>query len=186
MELSTSPRNELKKSLTRACRRQGKIPAVVYAPEKAASSIMVDRGEFASLMRNIRKGHLPNTVFTLKDEKGQQVQAIVKDIQYHKVTYDILHLDFLAMEKDQEVVLNVPVEMVGHADCAGVKAGGAIRLVKRHIRVKCLPQNIPTEIEVNVADLQIGQSKRVRDMVAVQGIEIQAAPIEVVATVGKR
>lgn len=186
MELSISPRNKHKKSLTRSIRREGDIPAVIYASQGEAESVSVSGAQFMAALRQIKKGHLPNTVFKLKDESGKEISAIVKDIQYHKVRYDVLHLDFFALSEDKLVTLNIPVEMVGQADCAGVKAGGALRLVKRHINVRCLPKHIPSQMNINVVDLQIKGSKRARDIESVKDVEILAGPQEVVAVVGKR
>lgn len=186
MELSISPRNEYKKSLTRSLRREGDIPAVIYASHGEARSVSVDGAHFMAALRQIKKGHLPNTVFKLNDGSGKFVLAIVKDIQYHKVKYDVLHLDFLELSEDKLVTLNIPVEMTGQADCVGVKAGGALRLVKRHVSVRCLPKHIPAQVEVDVVDLQIKASKRASDVVAIENVELLAGPQEVIAVVGKR
>lgn len=186
MELTVYPRNEHKKSLTKQIRRDGHIPAVIYSSHSQARTVAVDGSMFHAYMRQIKKGHLPNTVFTLKDENGQQIRAVIKDIQYHRVTYNILHLDLLELSSQAFVSLNVPVEMQGQAECVGVKAGGALRLIKRHIKVKCLPAQIPSELVVNVQDLQIKNSKRVSDIEMPAGVELVAGAQEVVATVGKR
>lgn len=186
MELSISPRNEYKKSQTRSIRREGDVPAVIYASHGEARSVSVDGSQFMAALRQLKKGHLPNTVFSLKDQDGKTVQAIVKDIQYHKVNYNVLHLDFLELSEATPVTLNVPVEMVGQADCAGVKAGGALRLVKRHLSVRCLPKDIPQELEISVVDLQIKGSKRARDVKVPANVDLLAGAQEVVAVVGKR
>jgi large subunit ribosomal protein L25 len=186
VELKISPRNEHKKSQTRSIRREGDIPAVIYSSHNEVKSVCVDGAQFLAALREIKKGHLPNTTFKLKDESGKAVSAIVKDIQYHKVNYNILHLDFLELSESSAVTLNVPVEMIGQADCVGVKAGGALRLVKRHVSVKCLPKHIPQNLEVNVIDLQIKGSKRIRDVQLPANVEVLAGGQEVVAVVGKR
>lgn len=186
MELSISPRNEHKKSQTRSIRRQGDIPAVIYSSHSQVNSVSVDGAQFLAALRVIKKGHLPNTVFKLKDENGKSILAIVKDIQYHKVNYNVLHLDFLELSEAAPVTLNIPVEMAGQADCVGVKAGGALRLVKRHISVRCLPKYIPQNLEINVIDLQIKGSKRICDVKVPANVEVLAGAQEVVAVVGKR
>lgn len=186
MELTTFPRNKQKKSEISSVRRQGNIPAVIYSASVPARSVTVDGAAFAAAMRSIKKGHLPNTIFTLKEENGKSVRAVVKEIQYHRVSYNVLHLDFQELVEGELVSLNVPVEMTGSAECVGVKAGGGLRLIKRHVRVQCKPQHIPFELTIAVQDLQIKGSKRVRDVALPSGVEILAAPQEVIAVVGKR
>jgi large subunit ribosomal protein L25 len=186
MELTVYPRNEHKKGLTKQVRRDGNIPAIVYSTRLTSHSITVDGPAFHAQLRVMKKGHLPNTVFVLKDENNKRIRAVVKEIQYHKVTYDILHLDFQELVENSPIMLNIPVEMMGQAECIGVKAGGALRLIRRHVTVKCLPENIPTELVIHVQDMDMKDSRRVRDITAPAGVELMAKPQEVVATIAKR
>lgn len=186
MELTTRPRDTTKISQARQLRRQGDIPAVVYSSRSPGAPIIVDGNQFKSALRNLKKNHLPNTVFTLTSENGAITRAIVKEIQYHRVNYDILHIDLFELIDSELITVNIPVEMLGHADCVGVKAGGALRLVKRHVRVQCLPQDLPQDLKLDVQDLQIKESKRVRDLHLLDGVKILAHSLEVIAVVGKR
>ena len=97
MKLKVKTRNaETKKEIT-CMRREGNIPAVLYAKDQPNRLLEVDGVEFAAHLRKMPEGSLPNTVFHLEDESGQVTKVLVKDIQYHRTTYKVLHLDFLIL-----------------------------------------------------------------------------------------
>ena len=137
---------------------------VIYSKGQTAELGSVPRAELEGAMRAIRPGFLPVTVFTLKDASGKTRTAVVREVQYKPTTYEITHIDFLELDSKRMVEVKVPVEFVNAAECTGVKLGGQLRHVMRHVRVRCLPANIPTEFKVDVKDLGIHQSRRVRDL----------------------
>ncbi len=160
MKLQVKEReSQIKKDAKRA-RRIGEIPAVIYSKGQANRRIVLKADEFHTHLRHTPKGHLSSKKFSLIDEKGQSTKAIVKEIQYHPTTYNILHIDFLELHEDQPVNINIPLSLIGSADCVGVKLGGVIRPVLRYIKVRCLPKHIPDIFEINVADLKMNQSRR--------------------------
>lgn len=160
MKLKVKTRTaETKKEITRI-RRDGNIPAVIYAKDQPNQLLEVDGHEFATHLRKMTQGSLPNTVFHLEDEKGEVQKVLVKEIQYHRTTYNILHLDFLKLMDKVPVNVKIPLRFVGAADCVGVKLGGVVRGVIRHLKVKCLPEHIPAEFNINVANMSINHSKR--------------------------
>ncbi|MCH9633121.1 MAG: 50S ribosomal protein L25 [Chlamydiae bacterium] len=160
MKLLVKERESQIKKDAKRVRREGSIPAVVYSSGQANRRIVVRADEFHTHLRHTQKGHLSSKKFKLEDEKGQSVQAIVKEIQYHPTTYNILHIDFLELKEDKEININIPLSLKGTADCAGVKLGGVIRPVLRYLKVKCLPKNIPDTFEINVVDMKLNQSRR--------------------------
>lgn len=170
---------------TKKLRREGKIPAVVYGQKDEGVSIVVDASEYAAIMRAMPKGHLPNTVFTLKSE-GKEIKAIVKDVHYHKVTYEVLHLDFMRLYEDVPAQLNIPIVMTGVDACRGVKAGGVLRQVKRHVRVKCLPKDLPASLKIDVAGVDMNGSARLSQITIPEAVSCSVNPLEVIAVVGKR
>ncbi len=179
-------RSNEKKNEAKRLRRAGKIPVVVYNRGKEADAVSIDAGEFGALLRKIPKGRLPTTVFFLVGEDGKERKAIVKDIQYHVTTYDILHLDFATLSDDVAVSLKVPIECSGVVDCVGVKQGGVLRTVMRHVRVKCLPKDIPESFTVNVTDLEMMNSKRLKHISIPQTIRLLADQNDVAVIVAKR
>jgi len=131
-------------------RKSGDIPAILYGPnlKNEMITIMGDRPDsevqgFQAVMREIKKGGLlATTIFELNDGKHVR-KAIVKDIQYNVASYAVEHIDFLCLDGDKPITLNVPIQFVGLDDCVGIKAGGFPRYVMRSIKVTCKPSEIP-------------------------------------------
>ncbi len=185
MKLAVSKRTGETKSELTKLRHQGNIPAAVYSMGKPCDRITVKGAEFDAVIRTLPKGYLPTTIFEL-DIEGKTKKAIVKDIQYHPTTYRVLHLDFLILEPKIAVDIKVPINCIGEADCVGVKLGGFVRAVKRHVKVQCLPEDIPREFKLDIKSLEIGQSKRVSDIEAGEMVRLLAKPKEILIVIAKR
>lgn len=184
MKLTVSKRaGESKSELTRL-RYQGDIPGAVYRSGKPSDKIAINGPEFAAVLRNISKGYLPTTIFEL-DINGKKQKAIVKDIQYHPTTYNVIHLDFQLLEDEVFVDVKVPIIYIGEADCIGVKLGGFVRPVKRHVKVRVLPKYIPMDFKIDIKELGIGQAKRIGD-IDFGMIRSLASDKEIVVTIAKR
>lgn len=185
MNLTAKKRVEMSKGATKKSRRDGNIPAVLYAGGAVGQSIEVDGPQFHAAMRSIKQGHLATTKFTLEVD-GKKVSAIVKGIQYHVTTYEIVHLDFEELKDDIFVTVKVPVECIGIADCVGIKLGGSLRQVIRNVQVKCLPKDIPSAFDLDISELKIKQSKRLSDIALPAGVKPIATSDEVVVVIAKR
>lgn len=185
MKLTVNPRIGDKKSDIKKMRREGAIPAIVYSSKGESRKICVSGVEFSAVLRGMKSGHLPTTVFTLVDGKSE-CRVIIKDIQYDLTTYSVTHIDFSELVDDTPVRVKVPVTCTGVVDCVGVKLGGFLRQVVRHVKVECLPKKIPTEFTVDVRDLGIRQSKRLRDVKIPEGVRALVDENEVLAVIAKR
>lgn len=186
MKLKLLKRDSLKKSETSKIRRSGNIPAVMYVRGKPTDAIAIDGPEFSSILRNIQPGRLSTTIFTLTDEKGKARRAVLKEIQYAPTTYNVQHLDFEELFDDTQVSVKVPIECIGVADCVGIKLGGFLRQVIRHIRVRCLPKDIPQVFQVDVRNLAMYDTKRLADLDIPQTIRPLADLNEVAVVIAKR
>lgn len=164
MELKLHQRQTEKKSGISQARRAGLIPAVVYKQGQPGHAVAVEESAFGAFMRRLKPGHLPTTRLKLMSEKGKPIEVIVKEIQYHPTTYRVLHLDFLELAADAEISVKIPIECIGIVDCLGVKQGGVLRQVLRYARVRCLPKNLPHAFTLDVKDLAMGQSRRLKDI----------------------
>jgi large subunit ribosomal protein L25 len=111
---------------------------------------------------------------------GKTQQAILKDLQFHPVSDQILHLDFLAVFPSKPIVMEVPVVTEGFA--VGVRAGGKLNVVSRKLKVKGLANNIPEVLRVNVDALELGKTIQVKAL-KFDNIEVVSAPNNVVCTV---
>jgi len=186
MKLNMSKRVGTKKGDVKAMRREGNIPAILYSQKRPTENVVVNGTEFGAIIRQIEQGRLATTVITLVDGKSE-VRAIVKDIQYHPTSYQVLHLDFEELVDGVPVKLKVPVECTGVADCVGIKLGGFLRQVIRYVRVECEDsKNLPSNFEVDVRDLGIRQSRRLAEIPLPKGIRALTKLDEVVVVIAKR
>lgn len=185
MKLAVKQRVGEKKKDIKEIRREGNIPAIIYSSKNQPEKLIVDGSDFKTILREMQPGQLPTTVFELNDGKKSR-RAIIKDIQYHLTTYVVSHIDFEELVENVPVSVKVPVNCIGVADCIGIKLGGFLRQVVRHVKVECLPKHIPAEFMVDVKDLGIRQSKRLKDLSIPSGVKPLANPEEVVVVIAKR
>ncbi|MBK5286175.1 MAG: 50S ribosomal protein L25/general stress protein Ctc [Bacteroidia bacterium] len=161
------------KQAIRQLRNEGKIPCVLYGGK--------DVIHFAAPVLSFRDLVYTPLVHTVDlNIEGEQRKAIMKEIQFHTVTDKILHIDFLELAPDKAVVMDIPLKFSGSA--AGVREGGELRTKLRKLKVKALPDNLPDEIEINVAHLKISEAIRVKD-VKVKGAEILDMPNNIITAV---
>ena len=159
MTIEVQPREETGKNANRRSRARGKIPAVVYGGGRESVSIEVDRKTLVDTL----KGHSgENPIFLLKLGDKER-HAMIRHTQVDPVSRQVIHIDFQRVLLDQKVRVAVPVELVGTA--VGVKTeGGLLDFVTREIEVECLPTDIPENITVDVSELMLHESIRVRDL----------------------
>jgi large subunit ribosomal protein L25 len=173
------------KGETNKIRSQGDLPAVLYGPNFTNKNIFLKGAELKAILRNITTGTLGSTVFSL-DLDGEKHQVIIKDIQYKITTYEPIHVDFEVTEKNVLVNVNIPIRLTNSAECQGVKLGGVLRTVIRYLKVRCLPKEIPSHFELDVKNLNIGQSLRLSDIDIPEQVTPIAKMNEVAVVVAKR
>ncbi len=163
-----------KKKAANALRKEGRIPAVLYGGK--------DQIHF-STTHNAVKALIFTPEFKIADLNldGQSYRCIVKDIQWHPVTDEILHIDFLTLVDGHPVKVELPVRFIG--DSPGIRGGGKLQQAVRRIKVKANPENLVDELVLDITGLALGQSIRVRDIDAIDGIEVLNPPGTPVATV---
>jgi large subunit ribosomal protein L25 len=186
VEIHIKKRTGATKGETGRLRADGMVPAVIYAHGKTAENICLNAVAFDTVLRNLQSGFLPTTIFSLVGEDGKKRRAIIKDIQYQVTTYKVIHLDFLELQDKVMVEFNVPVECLGQTDCVGVKAGGFLRSLMRHVKVRCLPAHIPSHFEIDVRNLGLNQVKRTSELAIPAHVQVLARPDDVIVTVVKR
>ena len=162
--LEAVKRTDSGKNEARRHRAAGRLPAVVYGTAKDGKApqgvpVTVDP---KGLMRILHSDSGVNTLITLKLDGGT-TQVLVKEYQLDPITHSLLHADFYQLAMDKAIVVTVPVQIRGEAK--GVKLqGGLLDFVTREIEVECLPANIPEHIDVDVSNLDLHGSIRVRDV----------------------
>jgi large subunit ribosomal protein L25 len=164
----------------KSLRRQDLIPAVVYG-KGLNLALTIEKKE----LKYLRQHHFSENVILnleIADKKGsKKVPTLLKDYQLNPLTDEVLHLDFIRVSMTEKVEVEVPVEIKGEPK--GVKEGGSLERVLWNIRVKCLPKDIPKNITIDVADLDIGDSIHVSDLGLPSGVEFVSEATEVVVTV---
>ena len=141
-------------SSSKKIRRNDGIPAVVYG-DKGNSNIILDANEVA---KQIKDSGFYSNVIQLKIDK-KTVDVILKDLQRDPRKSSITHMDFFAVDKNKAVVVNVPILFINEETCSGVKLGGGkLSHIQTEIEVSCLPKDIPENIEIDVAELELGHS----------------------------
>jgi large subunit ribosomal protein L25 len=145
-------------------RAQGKIPAVVYGTRKegkdaAAVAVAVDP---KAVLRILHSDSGANTLINLRVDGGE-ARVMVKEYQLDPITHQLLHADFYQLAMDKEITVTVPIVVKGEA--RGVKQqGGLLDFVTREIEVQCLPTDIPEHIVIDVSELMMNQSIRLREL----------------------
>ena len=182
IDMPVSVRGVTGKGAARKFRRDGVVPAVVYC--KGQEPTMITVSPSAMTLAFERTGN-PNTLVNLQIGE-KTVTCLVKEVQRHPVSGNIRHIDFYEVNESESLVVTVPVKAVGRAK--GVAMGGAMRLIRRELTVRCLPKDIPAFIEADVTPLDIGKFLKVNQIPNPEGVEIlfDSKGIFNIATVIKR
>jgi large subunit ribosomal protein L25 len=158
--LDAIERNDRGKNEARRLRASGRIPAVVYGENQGGKAIAVDPKVLARILRTEQGA---NTLISLNLPGGSDARVLVKEYQLDPVTHELLHADFYRVAMDK--VIRVQVTVVAHGEPKGVKQqGGILDIVNRQVEIECLPADIPNHIEIDVSELMVGQSVRVKDV----------------------
>ncbi len=185
MKIKVFKRTGKSKGIVNRIRFEGDIPGVFYGPRKKSEKIFIKGADFAKIQRKLGAGNLATVLFDLEVEQETH-KALLKGIQYHRTTYEVIHIDFEIVEQDLPVNVNIPIRCIHEADCAGVKLGGILRQVIRTLKVSCLPKDIPQKFTIDVKDLQMMQSKRLSDIAIPEKVKPVANMQEVAVVVAKR
>ena len=172
-KLNVDIRKEQGTSAARRTRLQNKVPAVVYHSGIEAIPLSVDK---ISLNKALRTGQM---IFEVNVEDKNQF-VLVKEIQYHPVTDEIIHIDFQKVKEDEKISLEVAIRSTGEAQ--GVKLGGLLVQMLNSVTVKCRPAEIPEFLEIDVTDMEMSTNLFVKDITLPSDVEmITAQDIAVVS-----
>ena len=172
-KLNVDIRKEHGTSAARRTRLKNKVPAVVYHSGIEATPLSVDK---ISLNKALRTGQM---IFEVNVEDKNQF-VLVKEIQYHPVTDEIIHIDFQKVKEDEKISLEVAIRSTGEAQ--GVKLGGLLVQMLNSVTVKCRPAEIPEFLEIDVTDMEMNTNLFVKDITLPSDVEmITAQDIAVVS-----
>lgn len=168
IELKASVRTGRKKGPSRRLRAEGRIPAVLYGPGADTISLSIDTAE---LDKAIKSKTGSQAFFNMKIEGGDipTKTAMIKDVQTHPVTRQMIHADFYEIAMDRKIRAMAPVTVTGKS--IGVENGGMLQIIRRELEVLCFPNQMPEEIEIDITTLDIGDSVHIEDIAAEEGVE---------------
>jgi len=160
LKLNATVRTDIGKGASRRLRHAEQVPAIVYGGKDAPLSIVV---EARIVKRALEAETFYSQVITLQVGKKKH-DVILKDLQRHPAKGHAMHLDFLRINAKQEITTQIPIHFVNEDTCVGVKAGGKISHNTTEIEVRCLPADLPEFIEVDVAELEVGNTIHLSDL----------------------
>jgi len=170
LALSASPRTQTRRKGARKIRSGGRIPAIIYGRHNPPQNLEIDSKQFDEL---VHKAHTEIILvdLTVEGDAKPARLALVQDVQHHPLSGQILHVDLHEVKADEKVSIEVPVEAVGTPD--GVKnGGGTLEHVRFRVRVRCLPKDLPEQINVDVTHLKVGETLHIGEIPAPAGVEI--------------
>jgi large subunit ribosomal protein L25 len=177
VKLEAEKRDETGKGPARRARAGGKVPATIYGKGLEPRSIAVDRRD---LLAAFRTDAGMNVLLEIAVD-GDKTLALTKELQRDPVKGVLLHVDFVKVDRTQEVEVEVPVHIVGESP--GVKEGGVLESPLFTLHVRCLVTNVPEHVEADISRLAIGDALRVSDLPTDKGFTILNDPDSVVASV---
>lgn len=177
--LEAKLREEQGKSKVRALRQEGFIPGVVYGAGEEPQSIKLSRHDF---LQFIHQHHLESTLINLKVKGNKSRTVLVKEVQYHPVRDDIIHIDFQEISLTSKIKVNIGI--VAKGEPVGVKQeGGVLNQLLWELEVECLPTQIPEEFKVDISQLKIGDGIHVRDLPFAEGVTAVNEPESLIFSV---
>ena len=169
IELKASKRETVGNGPARELRRQGMIPAVLYGPKSESIMLSVVIRELESILKFGNIGQmLLNLV--IRNGKKQSKTVMIKELQTQPVSGALLHIDFYEVAMDQKIKVSIPVVTTGEA--VGVDLGGILQIVRHEVDVLCYPNEIPESIEVDISNMEIGDSLHIGDVPLDEVIEL--------------
>lgn len=155
LEIKGTIRTELGKKSSRDARKEGNVPCVIYGKEQNIH-FHTHENNFKNLV------YTPDAHLVKLDLQGKEYNVVLQDIQFHPVTDKITHVDFIEIYDDKPIIINIPIKITG--DSVGVKAGGKLRIKKRHLKVKGFAKDIPEFLLIDITEVKIHHSVKVGDL----------------------
>jgi large subunit ribosomal protein L25 len=165
--LKAQPRQDRGKQKTRKMRAAGRIPAVVYGHGDETRMVSVDAHELELLFKRV---HYENTIIEVDIEgEAAPVKTLVREVQTHAYKPIVLHVDFQQVHAGERIHVEIPVRLHGTAE--GTRVGGVLMQLITDLPVRCLPDNIPESIDIEIGHLGINDAIHLRDVTLPEGVE---------------
>ncbi|MDD9272034.1 50S ribosomal protein L25/general stress protein Ctc [Paenibacillus sp. GCM10023248] len=176
MSLKAEARKETTKFDIKQLRVKGKVPAVVYGKKVASTVITVDQKDLMALLRKN-----PHAIIDLDMPDGGKQPVMINEIQRSPLSRELLHVDFHQINMDEPVKTVVTLDFVG--DAIGAKEGGILQIQLHELEIRCLPNQIPASITVDISNVGIGENMLVSELTVPGNVEVKSDPNELVLTI---
>ncbi len=167
LKLPAEMRERAGKGASRALRREGRVPAVIYGGKEEPTPIHVEEKE---LVKQLMTGHFMNSI-VMVEVNGKATRTLPKDVSLDPVSDRPIHADFLRLTKGSKIEVNVPVVFVNEEESPGLKKGGVLNVVRHELELVCDGDKIPGEIEIDVTGLEVGDSIHISALTLPEGSE---------------
>lgn len=168
-DFKASVRTRKGNGAARVLRAQGRVPAVLYGPKAEPVTLSVVTKDLETVLKQGAAGQL---LLNLIVENGETFNrpAMIKEVQRKPLSREFLHVDFYEIDMHRKIVVPIPVATTGK--CKGVEAGGTLQIIRRELEVLCLPTQIPATIDIDITDLDMGESIHVEDIPLAGDLEV--------------
>ena len=166
LTLSAEARERAGKGASRALRREGRVPAVIYGNNEEPTTVHLEE---KALMKALHTGHFMNSVVMI-GVGGANVRTLPKDVAFHPVTDRPLHVDFLRISEHAKVTVNVPVHFDNEEASPGLKRGGVLNVVRHELELNCDAAEIPDEIRIDLSGYEVGDSIHISAVTLPKGV----------------
>ncbi len=167
LNLPAELRERAGKGASRSLRREGRVPAVIYGGKEEPTPIHVEE---KLLVKQLMTGHFMNSI-VIVEVNGKKVRTLPKDVALHPVSDRPMHADFLRLSKDAKIDVQIPVVFVNEEASPGLKKGGVLNVVRHELDLVCESDKIPSEIQVDVTGLEVGDSIHISSVTLPEGSE---------------
>ena len=151
--LKARKRENLSSGSNNKLRAEGFIPAILYGGKDPNQNISISKKEISNI--------IGSDTFLSKVLDGKKEKVIPREVSYHVVSEEPIHIDFMRIVSGKKIILEIPVKFINHPESPGLKRGGVLNIVRRKVELKCPAENIPDEITVDLAGTDIGTSIKI-------------------------
>lgn len=170
LKIKAENRVEIGKSSSRRLRRNGYLPGVVYGNGES-KKIMIDHNY---MLRCLEDRNFYSNILVLEIESSEE-KVYLKSLSRHPSKKQILHADFQRIDENAEISIKVPIKLLNEDNCVGVRmGGGVVSRVLNEIEVLCLPRNLPASIDIDIANIEVGQSVHIGELNLPNGVRLAA------------
>jgi len=168
--VNATSRSVFGKGASRRLRRDNAVPAIVYGADKEPQSIQLKHNE---VIKHLQNESFYSQLLSLSIDGGEGVRTLLKDVQRHPYKMQILHLDFVRVVAGAELQVSVPLNFINEDICSGVKnEGGSIAHIANEVLVACRPRDIPENITVDMAAMNVGDSVHMSQLTMPEGVRL--------------